>query len=43
MCWRAQKISEKDYRTRFERDAADYAAMLQVLLTAHAALPPGAR
>jgi hypothetical protein len=35
--WKAQALSEAEYRDRFDQDAADYAEALQVLLAAHAA------
>ena len=35
--WKDQKLSEAQYRERFEKDAAEYAEILQVLLDAHAA------
>ena len=35
--WDAQDISREEYQKRFDQDAAEYAQLLQVLLTAHAA------
>ena len=35
--WKDQQLSEAEYRARFEKDAAEYANVLQILLTAHAA------
>jgi hypothetical protein len=37
--WKEQQLSETEYRARFARDASDYAQMLKVLLSAHAARP----
>jgi hypothetical protein len=34
--WKEQKLPDATYRTRFERDAAEYATILQLLLDAHA-------
>lgn len=33
--WKEQKLSEAEYRKRFEQDASDYARALRVLLDAH--------
>jgi hypothetical protein len=35
--WKEQKLSEAEYRDRFEKDTKDYAEVLQVLIYAHAA------
>ena len=35
--WKAQQLTEAEYRKRFDRDAAQYAQALQVLVAAHAA------
>jgi hypothetical protein len=35
--WKGQKLTEAEYRKRFERDNAEYARALQLLVTAHAA------
>lgn len=35
--WKGQKLSESEYRERFEKDAAQYAEMLRMLLDAYAA------
>jgi hypothetical protein len=35
--WKDQQLSEAEYRTRFETDAAEYAGVLDILLTAHTA------
>jgi hypothetical protein len=35
--WEAQELSREEYQKRFEKDAADYAALLKILLDAHAA------
>ena len=35
--WKAQQLTEAEYRKRFDRDAAQYAQALQLLIAAHAA------
>jgi hypothetical protein len=35
--WKQQKLSETEYRARFEKDAKEYGEMLQIMLDAHAA------
>lgn len=35
--WKEQKLSEAEYRERFEKDAKEYADVLQVLIDAHGA------
>ena len=35
--WEAQNLSKEEYQKRFDKDTAEYAALLQVLLDAHAA------
>jgi hypothetical protein len=35
--WKKQELTEAEYRTRFQRDAAQYAHALQLLVVAHAA------
>lgn len=37
--WREQQFTEDEYRSRFEKDASEYAELLQVLLAAQR--PPG--
>jgi hypothetical protein len=35
--WKAQELSQQEYRARFDRDEAQYVQILQLLLAAHAA------